>query len=103
MSRHDAWCSVAICPSALAASENVTFTDVTKESKITFSHVWSPDKKYILESMSGGVALIDFDKDGLLDVYFVNAPTVAFDAQGRPAEARGANSGAIEETARSST
>jgi enediyne biosynthesis protein E4 len=60
----------------LAASENVTFTDVTKESKITFSHIWSPDKKYIVESMSGGVALLDFDQDGLLDIYFVNSPTV---------------------------
>jgi hypothetical protein len=58
------------------AFDNVTFTDVTKESGITFAHVWSPDKKYILESMSGGVALLDFDKDGLLDVYLVNSPTV---------------------------
>ena len=54
----------------------VTFTDVTKASGITFSHVSDPHKKYILESMSGGVALFDFDRDGLLDVYFVNAPTV---------------------------
>ena len=68
------------------ASENVTFTDVTKESGITFSHVWSPDKKYILESMSGGVAIVDFDKDGLPDVYLVNAPTVA--AAGDPRSAR---------------
>ena len=59
------------------AFEDVTFTDVTKGSGITFSHVSSPDKKYILESMSGGVAVFDFDKDGLLDVYLVNAPTVA--------------------------
>lgn len=55
----------------------VTFTDVTKSSGITFSHVSDPEKKYILESMSGGVALFDFDRDGLLDVYLVNAPTVA--------------------------
>ena len=27
--------------------------------------------------MSGGVALFDFDKDGWLDVYLVNSPTVA--------------------------
>jgi enediyne biosynthesis protein E4 len=59
------------------ALDPVTFTDVTKESRITFSHVWSTDKKYILESMSGGVALFDFDNDGLLDVYLVNSPTVA--------------------------
>jgi hypothetical protein len=59
------------------AADPVTFTDVTKESRITFSHVWSTDKKYILESMSGGVAVFDFDNDGWLDVYFVNSPTVA--------------------------
>ena len=69
-----------------AVFENVTFTDVTKESGITFSHVWSPDKKYIVESMSGGVALLDFDKDGLLDIYFVNAPTV--ETAGNPEAAR---------------
>ena len=67
------------------APESVTFTDVTKESGITFFHVSSPDKKYILESMSGGVAVFDFDKDGLLDVYFVNAPTVATAGNARSA------------------
>jgi enediyne biosynthesis protein E4 len=66
---------VSIVPTR--ALDPVTFTDVTKESRITFSHVWSTDKKYILESMSGGVALFDFDNDGLLDVYLVNSPTVA--------------------------
>ena len=59
------------------AADPVTFTDVTRQSRITFSHVWSTDKKYILESMSGGVAVFDFDNDGLPDVYLVNAPTVA--------------------------
>ena len=59
------------------ALDPITFTDITREVRITFSHVWSNDKKYILESMSGGVALFDFDNDGLLDVYLVNSPTVA--------------------------
>ena len=59
------------------AAEGVIFTDITKESGITFSHVSAPDKKFILESMSGGVAMFDFDKDGFQDLYFVNAPTVA--------------------------
>jgi hypothetical protein len=64
-------------PSARTTRVEVTFTDVTKSSGITFSHVSAPEKQYILESMSGGVALFDFDRDGLLDVYLVNAPTVA--------------------------
>jgi hypothetical protein len=67
-------------------AETVVFTDVTDATGITFAHVSSPDKKYILESMSGGVALFDFDHDGWLDVYFANAPTVA--TAGNPRSAR---------------
>ena len=66
---------VTIVP--MRAIENPTFTDITKATGIAFSHVSSPDKKYILESMSGGVAVFDFDHDGLLDVYLVNSHTVA--------------------------
>ena len=51
--------------------------DVTAQAGIHFSHVTSPDKKYIVESMSGGVLLIDYDRDGWPDIYFTNAPTVA--------------------------
>ncbi|MGH9928086.1 MAG: FG-GAP repeat domain-containing protein, partial [Pyrinomonadaceae bacterium] len=43
---------------------------------ITFKHVASPEKKYIVESMSGGVALFDYDNDGYLDIFFVNSLTV---------------------------
>src|SRR3954468_4900169 len=66
-----------LCTVPARAVDPISFTDVTKESRITFSHTWSTDKKYILESMSGGVALFDFDNDGLLDVYLVNSPTAA--------------------------
>jgi hypothetical protein len=65
-----------ISPAATTFISEVTFTDVTKSSGISFSRVSAPEKKYILESMSGGVALFDFDRDGLLDVYLVNSPTV---------------------------
>jgi hypothetical protein len=64
------------------------FTDITASTRITFAHVFSPEKKYIVESMSGGVALLDFDKDGWLDVYLANSPTVA--TAGSPANARSA-------------
>ena len=50
--------------------------DVYSKTGITFSHTSAPEKKYIVESMSGGVLLIDYDRDGFLDIYFTNAPTV---------------------------
>jgi len=50
--------------------------DVTEKAGIHFQHAYSPEKKYIPESMSGGVLLIDYDRDGWPDIYFTNAPTV---------------------------
>ena len=50
--------------------------DVTVKTNIRFTHVSAPEKKYIVESMSGGVLLIDYDRDGWLDIYFTNSPTV---------------------------
>lgn len=50
--------------------------DIYSKTGIKFVHSSSPDKKYIVESMSGGVLLIDYDRDGFLDIYFTNAPTV---------------------------
>src|ERR1043166_9981553 len=55
---------------------DVHFTDVTDQAGIKFKHVSTPEKKYIVESMSGGVALFDYDNDGYLDIYLVNSLTV---------------------------
>src|SRR5215210_2676062 len=52
------------------------FIDITEQAGVTFKHVSSPEKRYIVESMSGGVALFDYDNDGRLDIYFVNSLTV---------------------------
>lgn len=54
----------------------VRFADVTAQAGISFRHVSTPEKRYIVESMSGGVALLDYDNDGYLDIYFVNSLTV---------------------------
>ena len=56
--------------------ETPQLIDVYKKTKINFTHTSAPEKKYIVESMSGGVLLIDYDRDGFLDIYFTNAPTV---------------------------
>ncbi len=54
----------------------IRFTDVTAQSGFTFRHVASPEKKYLVESMSGGLAVFDYDNDGYLDIYFVNSLNV---------------------------
>lgn len=50
--------------------------DITASTKISFDHKSSPEAKFIAESMSGGVALIDYDGDGWPDIYFTNAQSV---------------------------
>jgi len=41
---------------------------------LDFLHRNSPtSQKYLLETMGGGVALLDYNNDGLLDVFFVNS------------------------------
>ena len=57
-------------------ANDVHFVDITDQAGIKFKHVSSPEKKYVVESMSGGVALFDYDHDGYLDIYLVNSLTV---------------------------
>src|SRR5438128_10593948 len=52
------------------------FEDVAKEAGLTVSHISSAEKKYIVESMSGGAGLIDCDDDGKLDIITVNGSTI---------------------------
>jgi hypothetical protein len=49
------------------------FTDVTQEAGITWRHFsgQSPDR-FLIETMGGGVAFLDFDNDGLQDIFFLN-------------------------------
>jgi len=61
---------------SVTQSIKIAFTDVTTQAGISFRHVASPEKKYIVESMSGGLALFDYDNDGDLDIYLVNSLTV---------------------------
>ena len=61
---------------ATGSNDQSPFRDVTREAGVTFEHHAAPEKKYIVESMSGGVALFDFDRDGRLDIYLVDSLTV---------------------------
>src|SRR6267142_1645094 len=65
-----------VCASpTLAQNSYPHFHDAARESGLTVSHI-SGEKRYILESMSGGVGMFDCDGDGLLDIVVVNGSTV---------------------------
>ena len=70
---------------AAAQTRIPELVDITPSTRIHFDHLSSPAKKYILESMSGGVALIDYDRDGWPDIYFTNAPDVDMQLAGKKA------------------
>ena len=52
----------------------VRYTDVRENAKITFQQdSTQTDNKYYLETMGTGVAWIDYDQDGLMDLYLVQS------------------------------
>jgi len=62
---------------ALAAAQEKpilpVFTDVTKQAGISFKHCLGDDEiSSILEATGSGCAFLDFDGDGLMDLYAVN-------------------------------
>jgi enediyne biosynthesis protein E4 len=57
----------------------VVFTDVTNEARLDKFHHRSgtPEKATILETPGSGLALLDYDNDGWLDIYLLNGSTFA--------------------------
>ena len=65
-------------PRAAASKPAANFVDVTAASGIKFEFQAShTTRKYLLETMGPGVALFDYDNDGLLDIFVVNGAPLA--------------------------
>src|SRR5918994_6861384 len=80
----------------------VKFTDVTAPAGIAFRHENGlSGKKLLPETMGGGVAILDFDRDGRQDLLFVNScPWPGHEGRDRkatPALYRNAGGGKFED------
>ncbi len=63
--------------------EPIVLRDVTRQTGIDFKHTdGSSGRRYICENMTAGLALFDFDNDGLIDIYFVNGAPLPGTASG---------------------
>jgi hypothetical protein len=61
-----------------SVSNGGAFVDVTQRLGVNFQYRSShTSKKYLLETMGPGVALLDYDNDGRLDIYLVNGAPLA--------------------------
>jgi hypothetical protein len=67
---------VALLAQAPPAKPVPQFEDISKRVGLTVPHNSAPEKRYIVESMSGGVGFIDCDNDGKLDIITVNGSSV---------------------------
>src|SRR6266705_814296 len=65
----------------------VVFADITHKASLDKFHhrSGSPEKSTIIDAPGSGVALLDYDNDGWLDIYLLNGSTVAATKGSEPA------------------
>ena len=72
-------------PSAGSPAIPVRFTDVARAAGITFRQdATATSQKYYLETMGTGVGWLDYDQDGLMDLYFVQSAATGIYKPSRP-------------------
>ncbi len=76
-------CRVTVCGllvfvfMAATPAVDVQFTGIAQSTGIDFKNENSAtSNKYLVETMGGGVALLDYDNDGRLDIFFVNGAKI---------------------------
>jgi hypothetical protein len=62
----------ALAPRLIVCASEDIFTDITHSAGILWKHVsGESNDRFLIETMGGGVAFVDFDHDGLLDIFLV--------------------------------
>ncbi len=75
-------CAETVCAQSPPApsvenTDHASFTDTTQQLKLDFrAKAYHTSKKYLLETMGSGVAVFDYDNDGLLDIFFANGAPI---------------------------
>lgn len=70
-------CGLLVPLMGAAPAPSVQFTDITQTARVDFKHENSAtSNKYLLETMGAGVALLDYDNDGRLDMFFTNGAKI---------------------------
>ena len=71
--------AAAVLAAALCAPlAGQSFEEIAAAAGVRFRHAASKTaEKYLVETMGAGVALLDYDDDGRLDIYFVNGADLA--------------------------
>ena len=68
-----------------ASPVKVTFTDIRKQARINFlQDSTQTEEKLYLETMGTGVGWLDYDQDGLMDLYFVQSGPTELYKPGHP-------------------
>jgi enediyne biosynthesis protein E4 len=73
---------------SLPALNNEYFQEIEKEAGLNFKHsIGDDDLNNIIESVGGGAAFLDYDKDGFIDIYVCSGTWIkGFSKEEKPAE-----------------